>query len=129
MVMRKRSHAPVVQMGIATEIYIEPSEIVKSICIERFGRVLGPTAPGEPEQQRKLSVEQCTRLRTLDVPAPGIRDVERAADLTRTTVCHIEESSRIASIAPTALRKVVRDATRGALDLICRFWTVLPKLG
>src|SRR6185503_16300458 len=64
----------------------------------------------------------------LDLPAPGLRDVERTADLTRAAVRHIEESPRIAPIAPTPLRKIVRDATRRPFDLICSVGAVLAKL-
>jgi hypothetical protein len=67
-------------------------------------------------------------LRAVDLPTPRIREVKRAADLTRTTMRHIEESSRIAATPPVTFGEVEHDATGSTLDLICGVSAVPPKL-
>jgi hypothetical protein len=64
----------------------------------------------------------------IDLPAPCVCDVERAADLAGAAVRHVEEPSRIATVAAIALGDVVHDTARRSLHLISRFRAVLAEL-
>jgi hypothetical protein len=94
----------------------------------KIRRILGSTSAGEAPQEAQLAIEQCTRLLALDLPAPRIREIQRATDLSRTAMRHVEEPSRIAAMTAIALGEVEHDATRCALDLISGFGAVTSKL-
>src|SRR4051794_18670169 len=93
-----------------------------------FGKLyLIATAPREAIQKTKRPIEQCTRLLGIDLPSPGICDVERAANLGGAAMRHDEEALGIATAAPATLGQVVHDATGGALDLVGGISAVLAK--
>jgi len=73
---------------------------------------------GSSPQQTRLAIEQCTRLLAFGLPAPRIREVQRATDLSRATVRHVEESSWIAAMPAIAFGEVEHRATRCALDRV-----------
>jgi len=83
---------------------------------------------GESPQQTELAIEQRACLLALDLPAPRVREVERAADLPGAAVRYVEEPPRITAVAATAFGEVEHDATRCTLDLIRGFGAVLPEL-
>ena len=81
-----------------------------------------------PPEQAELEIQEPTRLRALDLPAPGIRQIERTSDVSGAAVCHVPEPPWIATMATTALGKVEHEAARGTLHLIGGLGAIPPKL-
>ena len=79
-------------------------------------------------QQTDLAIEDRASRPTIDRPTPRPRDIERAADLARTTMRHVEEPSGIAATAAAAFGDVMRNATRGAFYLFRGIGAVLAQL-
>jgi hypothetical protein len=73
-------------------------------------------------------IEQNACMRTLDLPSPRVREIERTADLASASMRHIEESPWIAAIPATAFGEVEHDAARCALDLVSSVRTMPSKL-
>ena len=64
----------------------------------------------------------------VDRPAPGIRDIERGADLGSAAVGHGVEPPAVLAGAARTLGDIVGDAGGGALDLVGQIRAVLPEL-
>ena len=114
--------------GIATRSVIASPRGPRSPPTGLFRCVLGPASVREPPQQTQLAVEQRTCLSAIDLPAPRVCQIERAADLSRAAVRHGEESPRIAAVAAIAFGEIEHDTTRGAFYLVSGFGAVPPKL-
>src|SRR3979409_2190563 len=86
----------------------------------------GATAASQPPQKAQLAIEQRARPCAVDLPAPRIGQIERAADLPGTAVRHVPEPPWIAAVAATTLGEIEHDTAGRALDLISCIGTVLP---